>query len=108
MKLSEYQEKTRSTRIYPEDMKIVYPCLGLSGEVGEVCDKIKKIYRDKNGCFSENDIYEIAKEMGDILWYLSALADDLNIDLNDVAKINIEKTTNRKEHGKISGNGDNR
>lgn len=108
MELNKYQQLVETTRIYPEDMKIVYPCLGLSGEVGEVCDRIKKIYRDKEGVFSYYDKQEIAKEMGDVLWYLASLATDLDLNMNDIAFTNTQKILNRKQNGKISGNGDNR
>ena len=108
MEFDKYQQLIETTRIYPEDMKIVYPCLGLSGEVGEVCDKIKKIYRDKEGVVSFNDKQEIAKEMGDVLWYLASLTTDLDLNMNDIALTNIQKILNRKQNGKIVGNGDNR
>ena len=85
MDFNAYQNFASTTRIYPENMKIVYPCLGLSGEVGEVCEKVKKIYRDKKGNFSEHDKEQIVREMGDVLWYLGALASDLGYNLNDIA-----------------------
>lgn len=108
MEFDAYQNFASLTRVYPEDMKIVYPCLGLSGEVGEVCEKVKKIYRDKGGTFSETDKEQIAREMGDVLWYLSALASDLGKNLNDIAFKNTQKILERKDHGKINGNGDYR
>lgn len=108
MDFNAYQNFASITRIYPENMKIVYPCLGLSGEVGEVCEKVKKIYRDNNGIFSEQDKEQILREMGDVLWYLSALASDLGYNLNDIAFNNTQKILERKNTGKLSGNGDYR
>lgn len=108
MDFAAYQNFANTTRIYPEDMQIVYPCLGLSGEVGEVCEKIKKIYRDKEGYFSEYDKDDIAREIGDVLWYLSALATDLGRDLNEIAFKNTQKIYERKGHDKLHGNGDYR
>ena len=76
MEFNAYQNFASTTRIYPENMKIIYPCLGLSGEVGEVCEKVKKIYRDKKGNFSEHDKEQIVREMGkygmwvNMAWYL--------------------------------------
>lgn len=84
--------------------------LGLAGETGEVMEKIKKMIRDKNGVFSPTpeDIAELKKELGDVLWYLSALAFYNGIDLDDVARANLDKLRSRKERNKIHGSGDNR
>lgn len=84
--------------------------LGLAGETGEVLEKIKKMIRDKNGVFSPTpeDIAELKKELGDVLWYLSALAFYNGIDLDDVARANLDKLRNRKERNQIHGSGDNR
>jgi len=51
---------------------------------------------------------EIAKELGDVLWYLAQMASELGASLEDVARGNIEKLRSRKERGMISGSGDNR
>ena len=84
--------------------------LGLAGETGEVLEKIKKMIRDKNGVFSPTpeDIAELKKELGDVLWYLSALAFYNGIDLDDVARANLSKLRSRKERNQIHGSGDNR
>lgn len=84
--------------------------LGLAGETGEVMEKIKKMIRDKNGVFSPTpeDIAELKKELGDVLWYISALAFYNGIDLDDVARVNLEKLRSRKARNKIHGDGDNR
>ena len=77
--LNNYQMQAREFAIYPEDMQIMYPALGLAGEAGEVADKVKKIYRD--GRDDARFHADIAKEIGDVLWYCATLADDLGIDL---------------------------
>ena len=82
--------------------------LGLTGEAGEVADKIKKILRDKDGKFSEEDKKEVEKELGDVLWYLASIARYLGLPLSEVAQANVEKLTGRLERGKIHGAGDNR
>lgn len=84
--------------------------LGLAGETGEVLEKIKKMIRDKDGVFhpTPEDIAELKKELGDVLWYLSALAFYNGIDLDDVARANLDKLKSRKERNKIHGDGDNR
>jgi len=51
---------------------------------------------------------EIAKELGDIMWYVAQLSTDLGIKLSDVAKMNIEKLASRKDRNKLHGSGDNR
>lgn len=108
MELNEYQRLALSTAIYPLDSEIIYPALGLCGEAGEVAEKIKKVLRD-GGSFTDSDtVITIAKELGDVLWYLSAIAHDLDLTLNDVAKLNIEKLQRRKKAKTLNGSGDNR
>lgn len=108
MEINEYQEKAVSTAIYGEGHKIVYPMLGLCGETGEVAEKIKKVLRDNNGNFTVDKKVEIAKELGDVMWYVSALARDIGYKLNEITDINLEKLASRRDRGKIQGNGDNR
>lgn len=108
MTLNEYQLQASSTAIYPSSMLIVYPTLGLCGETGEVADKIKKVYRDKGGDFSKEDTEEIVKELGDVLWYIANLSQDLGVSLEEIAKKNIKKILNRKNTGTLHGSGDNR
>lgn len=103
MTFSEYQEAARSTAIYPRDRAIVYPALGLTGEAGEVAEKVKKWIRDGN-----LDKEAIAKELGDVLWYIAALSGDLGIDMDEIAQRNIQKLQDRAARGKIQGSGDNR
>ena len=99
----EYQQKAVSFAIYPATHKVLYPALGLCGETGEVAEKVKKQVRD--GVFNR---HEVAKELGDVLWYLANLANDIGYNLDEVADINIEKITSRKDRDKIKGSGDNR
>ena len=109
MNFEEYQDLSRKTAIYPNiNNNFVYPTLGLSGEAGEVAEKIKKIIRDKNEKIGEEDKLEIKKELRDVLWYLSQLASELKISLNDVAESNIKKLNERKQKNMLHGNGDNR
>ncbi len=102
MTFDEYQEFARSTVMYPEDVKVVYPTLGLCGEAGEVAEKIKKHMRDGNSMVG------VGLELGDVLWYISALADDLGITLEEIAQANIDKLASRMERGKLGGSGDER
>lgn len=108
MELNDYQTKALSTAVYPLDKEIIYPALGLCGEAGEVAEKIKKVLRD-GGSFKDSEtMEEIAKELGDVLWYLSAIAHDLGFTLDDIARINIRKLADRKKRKVLSGSGDNR
>lgn len=109
MELNEYQRLASKTAIYPDiASRFVYPTLGLSGEVGEITNKIKKIFRDENGVLSNEKREELKKELGDVLWYVSQLAKDLNLNLEDIATENIEKLQKRQQLNVLSGSGDNR
>ncbi len=108
MEINDYQNKARETALYPVDQGITYCTLGLAGEAGEVADKVKKIIRDKGGVVSPKDREELAKELGDVFWYLANLSFELNLALDFVAKKNIEKLSSRKQRGVITGEGDNR
>lgn len=88
--------------------RYIYPALGLSGEAGEVAEKIKKIIRDDNGIISEQKKTELKKEIGDILWYCAALSKELGFTLESVARTNLEKLTSRKQRNVLHGEGDNR
>lgn len=108
MTLDYYQERAISTAVYPEGVKIVYPTLGLTGEAGEVADKVKKVYRDNNGVFSDEIKEELKKEIGDVMWYCATLSKDLGFTLREVAETNIQKLQKRRDENKIHGSGDNR
>ena len=108
MQINEYQEKALETANFPEDLKIIYPALGLNGEAGEVAEKIKKVLRDNNREFSDDIRLEIAKELGDCLWYVSTLAHSIGYKLEEIAQININKLSSREQRNMISGSGDNR
>jgi len=106
MTLNEYQKKARATAIYSD--KIIYPTLGLCGEAGEVADKVKKVMRDNNGYFSAVKKEELKRELGDVLWCIANLAEDLETSLEKIAQINIDKLYDRKNRGVLGGSGDNR
>ena len=103
MTFNEYQEKAAKTAIYSSKDQTVYPALGLVSEAGEVAGKVKKWMRD--GAF---DRAHMAMELGDVLWYIAALCRDLNVDMDDVAEMNLDKLYDRKERGVLKGSGDNR
>ena len=80
---------------------------GLVGEAGEVAEKFKKILRDKNGIASDEDKKELAKELGDVLWYINSVGVYLGFSLEDIAQNNLDKVLSRKERGVTQGSGDN-
>ena len=86
MTLNEYQQHALETAIYPDDRRIIYPTLGLTGEAGEVADKVKKVIRDAHEEFTPEKKLEIVKEIGDVMWYCATLARDLGYELDDVAR----------------------
>ena len=106
MQLDEYQERAYDTAIYPEGLN--YPILGLAGEAGELCNKYKKILRDKGGEADVNDMGELAKELGDVLWYVAQIATELDTDLETIARRNLMKLAGRKARGVLGGSGDDR
>lgn len=109
MTMDEYQTKAWLTAKYPDkNNNIYYPSLGLTGEAGEFCNKVKKIMRDDNGIITDKRKDDLISELGDILWYIAALATELNTNLNDIAILNIIKLSQRQSNNSISGEGDKR
>ena len=106
--LDMYQKVALTTAIYPREQAIIYPTLGLTGEAGEVANKVKKIIRDGSNSKDEKLVSEIKAEIGDCLWYIAVLADDFNIKLSDIASANIEKLALRQKNNTIHGSGDDR
>lgn len=105
MNFNEYQKKARSTAVYDTlNNRVVYPALGLAGEAGEVAEKVKKFLRGDR----DLDVDGIANELGDVLWYVANLAEDLGFSLESIAKLNVEKLQSRKKRGVLKGNGDSR
>lgn len=110
MQFSDYQRQTAATAIYPGQgtiTGILYTGLGL-GEAGEVQGKLKKVLRDSNGVVTDEARAAIAKELGDLLWYVSQTASELDLDLGEVAEGNLRKLAGRAERGTLQGSGDDR
>ena len=109
MDLNQYQNSALKTAIYPnQGQNFSYPALGLMGEAGEVADKLKKVIRDNGGVLTDPVRDAVAKEIGDVLWYVAVLASEMDYNLNDIAQINIDKLASRQQRGVLSGSGDNR
>ena len=116
MEFDDYQEQAETTAVYPEfgtgsKLALAHDTLGLAGESGEVCERVKKWIR---GDFGECDILPeevkavIKKEVGDIMWHLALLCSELKISLNDAACENIQKLASRQKRGTLLGDGDDR
>ena len=101
MTFDEYATERQKTAIYPKGL--TYPTLGMCSEAGEFAGKIKKWQRD--GTISWPDLVE---ELGDVLWYVDALAYELGITLKSVAQRNIKKLADRAARGTLAGSGDKR
>lgn len=119
MDMDSYQSATRKTATYPyaftgNEAAINYCIMGLAGEVGEICNKWKKILRgDFNdevfGVIPRGVLRDLFfKEMGDVQWYLARACEELNFDLDVVAEANLNHLASRAERGVIRGNGDDR
>jgi NTP pyrophosphatase (non-canonical NTP hydrolase) len=106
--LEKYQMFVRSTKVYDREYSLVYPILGLANEAGEVAGKLKKIMRDDAGQLSTERFDELVAELGDVLWYVTAVADDLGITVSDIFYANYLKLNDRASRGMIKGSGDNR
>lgn len=104
-----YQKDSQKTALYPNvGNNYTYPTLGLVSEAGEVAGKIKKVIRDKNGIMDEESRQAVKDELGDVLWYISQLATELKLDLEEIASSNIKKLLSRLERNVIAGSGDKR
>ena len=97
MRLDEYQELALRTAGHREGdkEKLTYTALGLMGESGEVAETIKKAFYHGHPLDRE----ALSKELGDVLWYLSVMAEGLGISLEEIAVKNIEKLCQRYPEG---------
>ncbi len=120
-----FQADAKKTAIYNQDARVLYPALGVPGEVGEVLEKmvnllmmavhagkaanqVKKIIRDDDCECDTSRKHDIGKEIGGVLWYCAAVASDLGLDLGAIAQENLDVLASRQERGTIKGDGDNR
>ncbi len=110
MNMDDYQKKALTTALSSgDDFKdLLHWVLGINGESGEIAEKVKKIIRDKDSRISEADKQELAKEIGDVLWHLAVLANQLGFSFDEIAQQNLDKLQSRKKRGVLQGSGDNR
>lgn len=113
MQLDYYQQQAYETADYPNmGSNLLYPALKLNGEAGEVAEKIGKNWRNL-GITNPNDLnadqkHALVLELGDVIWYVAALAKELCVSLDYVAQENLRKLRDRKERGVIKSEGDRR
>ncbi|HSX07875.1 MAG TPA: nucleoside triphosphate pyrophosphohydrolase family protein [Candidatus Saccharimonadales bacterium] len=110
MTFDEYQKQALTTAVNdpnPLMAKTIW-AMGVAGEAGEVVEKWKKIVAYKDGKTTQEDIDELAKELGDVVWYIAVLAHTLGLSFEDVMQRNVTKLQSRKDRGVIKGRGDNR
>lgn len=109
LKFDDYERIWEKTAIYPNKGKNwVYPALKLCGETGEVAEKLGKVMRDENSVLTREKKEELIKELGDVLWYITALAIEFDSSLEEVAHKNWAKLLDRAERDVLHGSGDNR
>jgi len=104
--LDEYQEaaiRTRNNEL-PKVVQLATLGLGLGGESGECADLIKKHV----GHGHPLDEAKLVKELGDVLWYIATLADELGVSLSEVAERNVAKLKERYPEGFEQGRSLNR
>lgn len=124
-----YQHLAIQSAIYPGQgtaLGLIYCALKLNGEAGELAEHVGKAMRDDDlfqkiqrsldatqskayfGTLEDERHQLLVKEIGDCLWYLSALCQEIGISLSDAALINLTKLHDRSERNKLQGEGDNR
>ena len=102
--LDAYQEQAKATAVYPYEKADQYLIAGLAGEVGEVSSIFAKHWRGDGPLTSDN----LEAELGDVLWFVAMLADEIGCNLSEVAQNNLNKLADRANRGKLKGSGDNR
>jgi NTP pyrophosphatase (non-canonical NTP hydrolase) len=108
VEFSEYQRFSRRTAEYPREAWLSYPALGLAGEAGEVAEHAKKAIRDDAGIVTDERRAAMAKELGDIPEHVAQLASEVGLELDQIARENLEKLFSRQRRGVLSGSGDER
>lgn len=111
LSISAYEEGALKTAIYPKQFQatgLEYVAMGLAGEAGEFNNLLKKVHRDKGSEMDEESRWALKKELGDVLWYVTAGANELGSSLEEIASLNIEKLERRAQQDTLGGSGDNR
>jgi NTP pyrophosphatase (non-canonical NTP hydrolase) len=103
---ADYTKWVVTQDLYPQNQySTAFYALGLTGEAGEVAEKVKKLYRDGTSLGGGD---ALVKELGDVLWYLTRIAEKCGYTLQDVIEKNVAKLSDRNRRGVSRGSGDNR
>lgn len=89
-------------------LNVIYVTLGMAGETGELCNKLKKVIRDDNANFTAETLANLSKENGDVTWYNAQLFARIGRTYSNGAAENLTKLNARKEQNTLQGSGDNR
>jgi NTP pyrophosphatase (non-canonical NTP hydrolase) len=129
MRIDDYQQKATLTAIYPDEvsallasvahhnqehailsklLRLNYVAAGLAGEAGEFNNKVKKLIRDHSGYLNDEQVQELSKELGGVLWYTSQAAREIGKSLESIARRNLDILADRQSRGAIHGSGDDR
>jgi len=110
MTFDEYQKQALTTAYNTHEplMEKTIWAMGVAGEAGEVVEKWKKIVAYNEGKITQQDLDELAKELGDVVWYIAVMAHSLGLSFDDIMNRNVEKLKSRHARGVIKGKGDNR
>ena len=104
---TEYQQKAAETAIFPKEKALEYLTLGLTGEAGEIANKVKKLIRDgadREGYHEK--LNQIGYELGDVMWYCAMLAKEVDMNLGRIMEDNLDKLADRKARNRLQGDGD--
>lgn len=83
MDLDQYQASLEQFIQYPDEAQVIYPIIGLAGEVGELFNKFKKVIRGDK--LREEFEAALLSELGDVMWYATAICYDLGFSVDLVA-----------------------
>jgi len=111
LSFNSYQNKSRKHAFYPNQNTpnaYRYLVYGITGEAGELAEHFKHSLRDENDILTPERRDKIVKELGDLLWYITNLGIELGVNLEDIAKGNLDKIDSRLEKGTLKGEGDSR
>jgi NTP pyrophosphatase (non-canonical NTP hydrolase) len=111
MTMFEYMNAAASTAVYPENGQgsvraLAYVFALLAEEAGEANGKWAKFLRDGGDMFVTRE--QIIAELGDVLWAVANIANEIDVSLSEVARKNVEKLASRQQRGVLGGSGDNR
>jgi NTP pyrophosphatase (non-canonical NTP hydrolase) len=110
MTFDDYQKQALTTagNDYEPLMEKTIWAMGIAGEAGEIIEKWKKIVAYQSGKITDEDRQALAKELGDVVWYIAVLAHSLGLSFDDVMQQNLAKLADRQRRNVIAGAGDER